>query len=221
MSRPGRSPEEGRAAPGRRVRRKAATRSALVEAGLALVKARGLFATRIEDITERCDVAKGVFYNYFDSKDALYAELLARGVDLLEHDYLAGAADLADPAARIRAVARAHGRFFGDRPEYALLFHQGRGLLQLAGGGEPLQATYRDYLRRLAAVALPDAPGLTAERRLDLAALLAGAVAGHRSFQGSAGLLVDGLAAEEALALAIPALLAGDRAGPGRGPAPA
>lgn len=200
---------------GRRGRRSAATRQALVEAGLDLVKLRGLFGIRIEDITERCDLAKGAFYNYFESKDALFAELLARGVEALERAVRSASAGLTGQSGRVRSVVRAHQRFFDERPEYALLFHQGRGLLQLSSGdGAGLQAIYRDYLTRLASWVLPSATGLTVSRRLDLAALLAGAVGGHRSYRLSAGLEPDGRAVEELLAAAWPSLVRSGRKGP-------
>ena len=59
----------------RRERKKQETRQGLLEAALALFRERGYDETTIEEITDRADVAKGTFFNYFPSKEALLSEL--------------------------------------------------------------------------------------------------------------------------------------------------
>lgn len=61
----------------RRERKKQETRQALLEAALALFREKGYDETTVEEITERSDVSKGTFFNYFDSKQALLGELVA------------------------------------------------------------------------------------------------------------------------------------------------
>ncbi len=55
-------------APGRRERKKAATRARIIEEATSLFRVRGYQATTIEDITEAADVAPRTFYSYFDAK---------------------------------------------------------------------------------------------------------------------------------------------------------
>jgi AcrR family transcriptional regulator len=168
-------------------RKKRERRKALVDSALALIKERGLHGTRVEDITEHADVAKGAFYNSFDSKDALVAELLADAVRVLESDYLAQL-DGQRGADRVEALARLHGQFLDEHPTYALLLHQTRGLLlvRATAAAEPLRKLYRRYLDALA-------NSLTGESRpsavhRQIAAVVAGAVAGARTFRVAAGL---------------------------------
>lgn len=60
-------------ASGRRSRRQAEIRERLVRAALRLFAERGFVATTIEDITNLADVGKGTFFNYFPSKEHVFA----------------------------------------------------------------------------------------------------------------------------------------------------
>lgn len=196
--------------PGRRERKKDRTRQALLEVAGRLIAERGVHGTRVEDITERSDLGKGAFYNYFESKAALIAELVAQGIDLLHHDYLPR-----EPAPsqveRIAAIVAAHDRFFEDHPAYVALFHQARGLTTIKGGGhEHLAAVFLEYLRRTgAAMTSPEQRELLDDAALvDVAAILLGAIAGYRSFRIASGLALTGSGVSEALLSGIPAAIA-------------
>jgi AcrR family transcriptional regulator len=64
----------------RRERKKEETRQRLLSVSLELFHEQGYSATTVEDITERADVAKGTFFNYFPSKEALLSELSVWGI---------------------------------------------------------------------------------------------------------------------------------------------
>jgi len=164
-----------------------------LRAALGLIAHRGIEATRVEDITDAADLGKGAFYNYFDSKQALVAELVAEGLACLDRDYLSRLPEHTTLAERAAALARQHAAFFEEHPTYLLLLHQARGLLQLRDRREPrLASIFSGYLRRLADLLLPagESAGWSESARLNVAAALAGAVAGQRSFQIAAG--IDG-----------------------------
>lgn len=64
---------------------RAAIREALVEAGEAYFVRFGPRKTTIEDLTDEVGIAKGSFYNFFDSKAALFMEVFRRlGKDQVE-----------------------------------------------------------------------------------------------------------------------------------------
>jgi AcrR family transcriptional regulator len=152
---------------------------------MELFSEHGLYATRVEDITERADVAKGAFYSHFATKDALIAVLVGQGVELLDAGYLARVPGHGDAAKRVTEIVRRHHAFFEDHPGHALLFHQARGLLLLKTDGmEPVRAAFADYLGRLAR-RLAGARGRRDQS--DLAAVVGGAIVGYRSLRQAAG----------------------------------
>ncbi len=55
---------------------KDARRSQLLDTALALFAQKGYHETSIHDIIERAQVARGTFYNYFDSKRQIFEKLL-------------------------------------------------------------------------------------------------------------------------------------------------
>lgn len=59
----------------RRERKKIETRQHLLEAALRLFCERGYDASTVEQITQDAGVAKGTFFNYFDSKEAILPAL--------------------------------------------------------------------------------------------------------------------------------------------------
>lgn len=66
----------------RLARKRQKTRQALLDAARSLVYERGHERIAIQDITERADVGLGTFYNYFESKQAVFEAVLA---DMRQH----------------------------------------------------------------------------------------------------------------------------------------
>jgi AcrR family transcriptional regulator len=189
---------------GRRERKKEITRQALLKAAIKLFGDRGFQGTRVEDITDRVDLAKGAFYNYFDSKETLLAELILEGVELLERDYLAQLPDNNPLNGHLAELVRLYGAFYDEHPEYLLLIHQARGLLKLSeGGNERLRQVLVDLLQCLAGRLAPpnESDQWTSDECMELATVLAGGVAGYRSFKLTAGLGPASEASERATAL--------------------
>jgi AcrR family transcriptional regulator len=59
----------------RRERKKEETKDRIFTAALKLFKQRGFEQTTIDEITEKADVAKGTFFNYFPHKEAVFGYL--------------------------------------------------------------------------------------------------------------------------------------------------
>jgi AcrR family transcriptional regulator len=92
-------------APGRREERKAQNRAKLLAAARKVFAEKGLGAATARDIVRETDLATGTFYNYFDSKEEVFAALV---------DELATKA-----RAAVRAQRREPGRTVEQRVEAA------------------------------------------------------------------------------------------------------
>ncbi|HEX8630162.1 MAG TPA: TetR/AcrR family transcriptional regulator [Catenuloplanes sp.] len=77
----------------------------MFEAAVALIAEQGFSSTTVEDIALRAGVAKGTVYYNFDSKTALFEELLRHGVGLLTDAFRNAVAGLTPPEA-VAALVR-------------------------------------------------------------------------------------------------------------------
>jgi AcrR family transcriptional regulator len=59
--------------PSRRERKKDETRRRIFEAAISLFREKGFEATTVDEITEKADVGRGTFFNYFPRKEAIFA----------------------------------------------------------------------------------------------------------------------------------------------------
>ncbi|GAA1379825.1 TetR family transcriptional regulator [Pseudonocardia kongjuensis] len=81
------------AVPGRRERKKAATRTAIASAALRLCSERGLEHVTVEQIADAADVAPRTFFNYFTSKEEAVVAGNAASTDVLVEAFTARPAD--------------------------------------------------------------------------------------------------------------------------------
>lgn len=65
-----------RVSPSRREQKREQTREALMEAAAFIIAEQGFGAATLVRITERANIALGTFYNYFESTEVLFSELM-------------------------------------------------------------------------------------------------------------------------------------------------
>lgn len=170
-------------------RRKEKTRKALMEVALSLFYEKGIYWTKVEEITARADVGKGTYYLYFATKEAILVAVLQQGLDLLLDRMTEAARGAAPGSGLISAAIQSQLDFYIDHPEYLLLFHQVCGLLQLkVGSVKELKSAYDAYLSRLSRLMLPVLdgeeikPGAARELGMALSAFTSGLVTHHLLF---------------------------------------
>ncbi len=71
---------------GRRTREKTARRNAILKAAKETFFERGFIEATVDNIAERCGLAKGTIYLYFKSKEEIYVSLMTKGLQLLKGD---------------------------------------------------------------------------------------------------------------------------------------
>jgi len=138
-------------------RKRARTREALLSVALGKFHEKGIYLTKIEDITEPADIGKGTFYKYFPTKDALLLTLLQSGLGALTAAIRARVQSTDNATQLIEGVIQTQVDFYLERPEYLLLFHQVRGMLQLRTYRVPEQfrTVCDDHLANLTQILRP------------------------------------------------------------------
>src|SRR5947209_18208187 len=77
-------------------------RKRIVDAALALFAGRGYTVTSVDDIVTRARVSKSAFYEFFESKEHCFREVLDQEGGALIHDVLAAATSGHDHHERLR-----------------------------------------------------------------------------------------------------------------------
>jgi len=195
---------------GRREHKKMLVRRGLLAAGRRLFADKGLYESRIEDLSRHAGIAKGTLYGYFANKEELVEAVVTNGFnELLGHVHRAAQGGSAREDALAR-IAGAHLEFFHDNPDLIRIFHQVRGLLKFNGPeSRPLRGVLSRYLAGLAQVI-----GMHRGRKpsrgasdLELAMALFGAVSGIVSIYASIDRIVPPLENTPELRRAFVALL--------------
>ena len=84
----------------------------IVQAGLKILQAKGFNGVGVQEITDTAGVPKGSFYNHFESKEALGAEIVQRyGADTTRRQVLLDKS--------LPALKRLHGHFEGLNERFA------------------------------------------------------------------------------------------------------
>lgn len=121
----------------------------LLDAAGELFAARGYSATRIADICQAAGVAKGLFYWYFPTKGALFAELVRTMRLHLRRAQGAGMDQTTDAVTRIADGAEASVRFMADHAAYFALLDVERSDPEVADVLAEGSSVYLDDVRRL------------------------------------------------------------------------
>ena len=108
---------------GRRERKKEETKRKIFVAALELFHGKGFEHTTVDEITERADVAKGTFFNYFPHKESVLAYLSEAWLERVEEQ---AAQHHASAAERISGLFMAVASAYGENRTLAhLVVHAG------------------------------------------------------------------------------------------------
>jgi AcrR family transcriptional regulator len=107
-------------------------REQVLHTAARLFSEQSYHGTTVGDVCDALGVGKGVFYWYFESKDALFAELLQDSLLQLRRAQQSAIENVIDPVARIAQGIRASIGFFRSNPEVL-------ALIRIAGRYEEFQ----------------------------------------------------------------------------------
>ncbi|MGI5838850.1 MAG: TetR/AcrR family transcriptional regulator [bacterium] len=99
-------------------------RNEIIEAALKVCAEQGFERAKVRDIARAAGIGKGTIYEYFASKEELFAEMLRVSIARLRAGMEEALAAGADFRAKLLAYARFHHRFLNDQIDTLLLFSQ-------------------------------------------------------------------------------------------------
>ena len=146
-------------------------RGLILEAARAVFEAEGLEGASLRAIAARAGYTPAALYFHFESKEAIYAEVLQASIGALGEAVGAAVARAGDPADRLHAAAMAFFDFYVDNPrDLDLGFYLFRGGMKPAGLGrerdERLNAALAAALRPIADAAAALGASTDAANRL-------------------------------------------------------
>ena len=93
-------------------------RKQILDAARILLFAKGLNLISMSQIAKQAEIGVGTIYFYYQSKEELFAELQAEGLDLLFAKTKKACAKESDNACKLRAAARVFLKFSKDNKAY-------------------------------------------------------------------------------------------------------
>jgi AcrR family transcriptional regulator len=151
------------------------TIGAIDGAAQQLFSTRGFFDTTVDDIVAQAGVAKGAFYHHYESKEAVFTNVLERLQSALAREVMEGAAKSATPVAALRSGLRIYIEACERSDVRQILLLDGPSVLGWMRWREIDDKYFGEMTRRAVAAATgKKAAGLHVQA---IAALIAGAFA--------------------------------------------
>jgi len=97
-------------------------RDAILRAATKVFAQNGFFQSQVADVARGAGVAAGTVYLYFKGKDDLLVSIFERSMKEVLAEGRAAVAGVADPAERLRALARLHLERLGRDKSLAVVF---------------------------------------------------------------------------------------------------
>ncbi len=107
----------------RKQREKEQRRTAILDAAERLFFSRTYEEVSMEEIAREVELNKATIYLYFKNKEALYATIVLRGIELLKEKYLACMEQDKPGIVRVALMGRAYYLFSLEYPDYLRMIH--------------------------------------------------------------------------------------------------
>lgn len=107
----------------RRQREKEQRKTDIIDAAERLFFSRRYEEVSMDDIARAVELNKATLYLYVESKEALFATIVLRGVRIMEEQFLTCMEQQVTGIAKVALMGRAYSRFSEEYPEYLRLIH--------------------------------------------------------------------------------------------------
>lgn len=107
----------------RRQREKKQRKTEIADAAERLFFSRGYEDVSMDDIAREVELNKATIYLYFKNKEALFATIVLRGIEILKEKYLECMEKDVPGIVKVTLMGRAYYRFSQEYPEYLRLIH--------------------------------------------------------------------------------------------------
>jgi TetR/AcrR family transcriptional regulator len=107
----------------RRQREKELRKTGIADAAERLFFSRGYEAVSMDDIAREVELNKATLYLYFESKEALFAAIVLRGIGILKVKYLRCMEKKVPGIVKVTLMGQAYYEFSQENPEYLRLIH--------------------------------------------------------------------------------------------------
>ena len=107
----------------RKLREKEQRRTAILDAAECLFFSRSYEDVPMEDIAREVELNKATIYLYFKNKEALYATIVLRGVELLKKKFLECMEKDVPGIVKVVLMGQAYYRFSLEYPDYLRMIH--------------------------------------------------------------------------------------------------
>ncbi len=107
----------------RRQREKQQRRTDIIEAAERLFFSRRYEEVSMDDIAREVELNKATLYLYFDNKEALFATIVLRGVEILKEKYVECKEKQAPGIVKVALMGQAYYQFSQEYPDYLRLIH--------------------------------------------------------------------------------------------------
>jgi len=102
----------------RRKNEQLARRTAIIKAAREVFFAKGFMSATIDEIADRCGLAKGTIYLYFKSKEELYVSIMAEGMRRLRKEFEVLKKQPAGDKGLVESAFMAYYQFFKRNRKY-------------------------------------------------------------------------------------------------------
>ncbi len=139
----------------RRERERERHRREVLEAAEAVFAQKGFYRATVQEIAERAEFAVGTIYTMFESKKAIYYELVQMRAREYTESVRETIRQLTDPREQIRAVVAAKLKFFEENQQFFRIFTSatsGEDREAPFALSEEARKVYADYMRMVSDV---------------------------------------------------------------------